>query len=242
MRLSIIAALALGGCFPAAEDDSACDETKEDCSADADTDTDSDSDSDSDSDTDSDTDADTAVVYMRANGNWAVPEGAFESADMGYSFYAPLTDQFVCDVRVDYSAAGPGQEGCPDCDWSFEVTPSVRPTEGTLCSEIFIPGTGQPGYWFWGYYDASYSWIGDGRVNGIATNPSYTYTADDGAEYYLGQTFFIHYTYGRYDGWYFQAWNLPDQGYYQVYGDSEAAYWGRWVTYNGELVYYYYYY
>lgn len=231
MRLSIIALLTVG-CFPTPADDDSADK-----GGDTDTDTDSDTDTDTDTDTDADSDADTALVYLLFTGSWSVPEGSFESADVGYAAWSPLTGDIVCDIRADYTAVGPGQAGCPDCDWSFETTVSPRPTSGDLCADIFAPGYT---YSMFSYYEAADFWIGDGRMDGVGTNPSYTYS-NGSTDYYLGQTFFVHYTYNRYNGWYFQAWNLPDYGYYQIYGDSDAAEWARFLTSGGSAIYYYYY-
>ncbi len=232
MRLSILALLAVG-CFPTSD----ADDTSDKGPADTDTDTDTDTDADADGDSDADADGDTALVYLLVTGSWSVPEGSFEAADMGYAAWSPITGDIVCDIRSDYDAVGPGQSGCPDCDWSFEVTPNPRPTSGDLCADIFAPGYT---YSMFTYYEAADFWIGDGRMDGVGTNPAYTYVGSQ--EYYLGQTFFVHYTYKTYNGWYFQAWNLPEYDYYQVYGNSDAANWGRFLTSGGSAIYYYYYY
>lgn len=234
MRLSIIAALALGGCFPAQDKDTS------ETDADTDTDTDTDTDSDSDSDTEPEPD-DTALVILAYKGDWSVPGGSFESLNTGFGAFAPLVGAWGCEMTASYTAVGPGQEGCPDCDWSFETSVAGTETTGDLCEDIFIPGY-DVGYSVFTLYSADEMWFASGRLDGWGTNPAYNYVGD-GVEYYLGQTLFFHYTYRDYNGWYFMSWNFPDYDYYQVYGDSEAASWARVVRDDaGNPVYYYYYY
>ncbi len=182
---------------------------------------------------------DSGVAVLMAFGSWSVPGGSFEAADIGYGAYGICSGIYLCDLRVDYTAVGGGQENCPDCEWSFEVSPSPRPTGGEYCDRL---NPWDDGGGLFEVYTPADMWFGDGRLDGLGTNPAYQYVPDDGGtSYFLGQTFFIHYTYGTYDGWYFMAWNFPDYGYYQVYGNSEAASFARPIIMNGHRLYYYYY-
>ncbi len=184
-------------------------------------------------------DLDTGIAVLALSGSWRVPGGSFEAADLGLAAYGICSEVYLCDLRVDYAAVRAGQENCPDCEWSFAVTPTPRATEGDYCDWLHSLSGGTT---IFQDYSASEVWFGDGRLDGLGTNPAYVYVSADGsASYFLGQTFFAHYTYAAYDGWYFQAWNLPDYGYYQVQGDSDAATFARLVTVGGSRVYYYYY-
>ncbi len=187
-------------------------------------------------DSSSGTAPDTAVGVLVYTGGWSVPGGSFASADIGLVARTKLTGEVLCEARVLYDASGDGQDGCPDCDWAFEVVPTPINTTGVACEDL----EGSEGDAFLYGETAATLWLGTGLLDGLGTAASYTYVTDDGGgSYYLGHTFFFHYSYAGDEGWYLMAWNLPHHGYHQIDGNSEAATFMRPVARDGDSVYYY---
>ncbi|MFZ5481496.1 MAG: hypothetical protein ACOZNI_32340 [Myxococcota bacterium] len=213
------AALLFTACPPPNEDTGEKDDT------DADTDTDSDSDADGDSDTDTDADADTAWAVSYFVGGVEQSGGEFVAGSFGFAYYGLGIGDWICVASGELTYEGDGAAGCPDCEWAFNLSPIQNSTaEGDYC---------QSGSIVWsdgdldGYID--YDW-------GFADSYTYDY---NGTPLYFETNVLLYSTSIGY--WFVFAFNLPDYGIYQTYGDAESVQFYRMITSGGAPYYYYYY-
>jgi hypothetical protein len=180
---------------------------------------DTDTDSDADSDTDSDTDADTGLVQLYFVGDFATAAGEFSSADFGLGMYGIGMDDWACTITGDLTYEGAAPAGCPDCEWSFDLSGQTNSTAtGDYCDQFgFTDGSMDT------YND--YSW-------GFASTYYYDY---NGSPLPLEDSLFLYY-----DGsWFSFAFNYNGRNW--VDGDATSLSVTRPAFNSGAYVYYYYY-
>ncbi len=191
-----------------------------DTDADSDSDTDADTDSDTDADTDSDTDADadTGIVQFYFVGEFATSRGAFSSAEFGYGFYGLQSGDWACTVTGPMEDEGRAPAGCPDCDWSFDLSAvSNSQANGAYCADFGVTDGYLDGY-------VDYAW-------GFAAEYDYDY---GGSPITFENTVFLYIDY-----WFPFAFNYGGRDW--VSGNASSLTIERPVISGGSYVYYYYY-
>ena len=181
-------------------------------------DTDSDSDSDSDSDADADADPEeSGLVATFLTGDFS-SDGDSAFGHFGVSLYAVRSEVFVCVGEGEISSTGPAVEGCPDCAWSFAMTPVTNITAvGDECDYLG---------WTDGFLDGrfEYTW-------GFAEAYYYDHA---GTPLLLTDTIFI------YDSaWYAFAFTWADYGIYHTYGDASYVEFTRETPHTYGYYFYY---
>jgi hypothetical protein len=178
-----------------------------------------------DSDTDCEsTSTDTGLAQLFFTGNiTTTSRGVFSSGSLGFTFYglASGTDVCVNEGALDYEGTAPS--GCPDCDWSFDLSAITGSTGvGSNCADFTYGADGALD----GGLD--YSW---------GYTPAYDYVASDGTVYPLDQSIFL---YGDGSGWFLFAYNYG--GSSSVTGTSSNLDFRRMAfDSTGSPVYYPYY-
>ena len=140
------------GVFDAATDKCAsqCETGHVDGDTDTDTDTDTDADTDADADTDTDADVDsdveTGIVQLYFVGSFQTEEDdenegsyTFEQAYFGYAYLSPTRDR-ICEVTGDlfFEKEAPVPDGCPDCEWAFNLSGATNSTVDGDCDQFDI--------------------------------------------------------------------------------------------------------
>jgi hypothetical protein len=162
---------------------------------------------------------DTGVMQFMFIGDMTVCEDStYVQGHFGYEFLSVRDGSSLCAVMGELEYEGAAPRGCPDCDWSFDLSAIQNSVAGgTYCDDIGITD----GY-LDGYID--YSW-------GFAE----TYYYDYGGTPIPFENTVLLYT----DYWFPFSFNYGGRDW--VEGDS--YYWTstRPVISGGEYVYYYYY-
>ena len=176
-----------------------------------------------DADTDADTDVDTGVMQQYFAGQFVVPGGEFSTGAFGYSFIGLESENEECGIMATLAqSADEAPGGCPDCDWSFDLSN----VDGGLVSGDHCGDIGITDGFFTGYLE--YSW-------GFASEYEYYYAAA-GTYLPLTNTVFLNTT----GEWFMFAFNYGST--YSVTGDAESSEMLRPAFSSaGDYVYYYYY-
>lgn len=206
--------LLLAAC-PTAEE--SCDEADKAC------DTGDTAPDDTDTDTETDTrpdEPDTGIAVPYYVGSFETAAGAYVDASFGYAFYGVTVEDWVCEVRGTLPYEGPAPDGCPDCDWAFDLgSPVDAVATGPECGDLGVTADGMDTV-------LDYAW-GFGEV--------YVYEYN-GTPLELENTLFIH------DGssWFAVAFSYGGRDW--TVGDAESleVAW-PWQTSDGGYTYYYYY-
>ena len=180
---------------------------------------------------------DTGIAYAYFVGDFEVVRGELTNFNYGWGMYAPNVGEWLCVNEAPFGATGAGAMGCPDCEWSFATRTGRTQQSGDDCQKLLPQRGGNTVM----DYDVDDVWFGDARNDpGVGFSEEYIF---EGSQqfYQLTSVLFFHYTGRYYDGWYFQAYNMPAYGMYQVDGDESSATIERpWFTTYGQYYLYYY--
>ncbi|MFZ5481497.1 MAG: hypothetical protein ACOZNI_32345 [Myxococcota bacterium] len=195
-----------------------------DTGPDADTDVDTDTDADTDADADTDPPGDTGVAAAYWVGGFEADGTTFVAGRFGWSYYGLAAGEWVCTAtgQFDYDGEAPG--GCPGCTWAWDLS--------ALRDSLAVGDACQSGDIAWsdgdldGYVD--YAWA-------FAETYEYDY---NGTPLTFEDNVLLHGTYG----WFVFAFNLPDYGIYETYGDAASIEMYRVIRNAEGAPYYYFYY
>lgn len=81
---------------------------------------------------------DSGLARLLFYGTFETPAGAYVSGSFGYAAYGLREEAVVCSLVGSMDLVGPA-DGCPSCDWSFELS-AIRDSvaEGEVCSDFGI--------------------------------------------------------------------------------------------------------
>ncbi|MFN7143054.1 MAG: hypothetical protein ACK4YP_04710 [Myxococcota bacterium] len=197
--------------------DDACDEADKACDT-GDTAPD-DTDTDADPDTLPDDPADTGVAEGFYVGSFETEAGAYAHASFGLGYYGLAVGDWVCRVEGTLPYEGPAPDGCPDCDWAFDLGPVVDAVAtGAECGDLGVTAEGLEGAF-------DYAW-------GFAEVYAYDY---NGTPLDLEKTLFINHE----GEWFPIAWDYAGSAW--THGDAESLEVVRPIL-SGDSSYTYYYY
>lgn len=202
--------LLLAAC-PTAEE--SCDEADKAC------DTGDTAPDDTDTDTRPDEPADTGIAALYYVGRFETEAGAYVDASFGYGFYGIAAEDWVCRVEGTLPYEGPAPDGCPDCDWAFDLgAPADAVATGPECAALGVTADGLDALF-------DYAW-------GFADTYVYEY---NGTPLELGQALFIYVG----ESWSLTAFSYAGNAW--TYEDAELLQVGRpAMETDGGYLYYYY--
>jgi len=202
----VLCSLLLVGCDETCAHPAGCDAPAEDTDL-PDTDTDL-----PDTDTDTDTDppcTDTGLGQLYISGSIQTRGGEFEAATVGYSVYGAAIDDWACVIEGSVAYEDPAPEGCPDCDWAFDL----GPVEGAVATGPRCDTIGLADGTVNGLFD--YSW-------GFADHYEYDY---NGTLFTFDETLFLYI-----DGYDWFAFAFNYGGSTEVHGGAEGLAFVRTVA------------
>jgi hypothetical protein len=172
-------------------------------------------------------------------GDFVASSSKLTSFNYGWGFYGEsCVGDWICLNQAPFTSTGAAPSGCPDCEWDFSTKTGSTTQTGSYCSAL-ISRSGSGSVMD---YDVTDFWFANPAYdNAVGFSDAYLFSGTF-SDYTLTNVIFFHYSSGSFEGWYFQAYNLPDYGIYQVYGDSgSASIYKPWITSYGQYYIYYYY-
>ncbi len=166
--------------------------------------------------------AETGIAELYYRGDFATDAGTFVDSHFGYGMRSLSRGEWLCEVTGELLYEGEGAAGCPDCEWSFDLSGVRRSTAAGADCALFGITDGALDTAFdysWGYSPVYYYDYGGTPI-----------ALEQSLMMYLDST----------TGWFAFAFNYGGRSW--VYGDGEDLTVVRPAfTSTSSYAYYYYY-
>lgn len=177
---------------------------------------------------------DTGTAFVMWHGSVAFnPASESFSGSRGYGAMTLDDSEYICDIQAQFTGAGIGPQGCPDCAWSFSVRLTGGGTVGSGCDDFI----GATAFDYTRYDDFTFGTA----LDGFGWTEAYLYTYGT-TDYPLENVIWAHIDGSGYRGWYLYGYDIPTMGVEGVQGDMYMADFRRYALTGGNAKMYYYFY
>jgi hypothetical protein len=153
-------------------------------------------------------------------GDFSVSGNAYTSGHFGLGFFGSATNDWVCTIEGELDEVGTAPAGCPDCEWTFDLSPVQSSiADGDACRNLGLRDGDVDGWYdyYWGFARVYYYDYGGTPL-----------PLDDTVMLYLDG-----------DGWIAFSFNYGGRDWVDV-GDTSVDFVRPITTASGYAYYYYY--